>query len=121
MSADTGRQDQDRSGNATSEGGSGAAGAARLRDRIDRGASGDKVAFKDPAAAPLGTDDEAAGTPPTAAQVSTAMQQEAYRSEKADRKPGPADVQGARSRPPGWLIVAGVLGLAVLVIAAIAV
>ena len=37
---------------------SGAAGAARLRDRIDRGAGGDKVAFQDPAAAPLGTDDD---------------------------------------------------------------
>ena len=42
---------------------SGAAKAAQLRDRIDRGGAGDKVAFSDPAAAPLGTDDEAAGTP----------------------------------------------------------
>lgn len=29
-----------------------------------RGSARDKVAFPDPAAAPLGTDDEAAGTPP---------------------------------------------------------
>lgn len=36
-----------------------------FRSRIDRGMMGDKVAFPDPAAAPLGTDAEAAGTPPT--------------------------------------------------------
>lgn len=40
----------------------GAAEAHRLRAAIDRGETGDKVAFPDPAAAPLGTDDEAAGT-----------------------------------------------------------
>ncbi len=37
-----------------------------IRIQIDRGEMGDKVAFPDPAAAPLGTDDEAAGFPPTA-------------------------------------------------------
>jgi hypothetical protein len=35
----------------------------QLRERIDRGATGDKVDFPDPAAAPLGTDDEAARRP----------------------------------------------------------
>lgn len=43
--------------------------ADRLRDGIDHGAGGDKVSFPDPAAAPLGTDDEAAGHPPTAEQL----------------------------------------------------
>jgi hypothetical protein len=33
---------------------------ARLRDRIDSGLTGDKVAASDPAMAPLGTDNEAA-------------------------------------------------------------
>ncbi len=33
----------------------------RLRSATDTGETGDKVAFPDPAAAPLGTDDEAAG------------------------------------------------------------
>ena len=36
-------------------------GAARLRADIDRGQTGDKVDAPDPAAAPLGTDDEAGG------------------------------------------------------------
>jgi hypothetical protein len=35
----------------------------QVRDRIDSGATGEKVAISDPAAAPLGTDDEAAGAP----------------------------------------------------------
>ena len=38
-------------------------GPAELRARIDRGETGDKVAGFDSAAAPLGTDEEAAGTP----------------------------------------------------------
>jgi hypothetical protein len=36
--------------------------AAQLRRDIDGGATGDKVNWPDPAAAPLGTDEEAAGT-----------------------------------------------------------
>ncbi len=35
----------------------------QLRHEIDRGRTGDKVDVPDPAAAPLGTDEEAAGTP----------------------------------------------------------
>lgn len=35
----------------------------RLRGDIDAGRNHDKVPFPDPAAAPLGTDDEAAGAP----------------------------------------------------------
>jgi hypothetical protein len=34
-----------------------------VRGRIDAGATGEKVAGSDPAAAPLGTDDESAGIP----------------------------------------------------------
>jgi hypothetical protein len=37
--------------------------ADQLRHDIDQGRTGDKVRFPDPAAAPLGTDEEAAGTP----------------------------------------------------------
>lgn len=37
--------------------------AAQLKDDIDCGRTGDKVPCFDPAAAPFGTDEEAAGTP----------------------------------------------------------
>ena len=44
----------------------------RLRRAIDTGKTGDKASFSDPAAAPLGTDEEAGGTPPTPEQVAAA-------------------------------------------------
>ena len=47
----------------------------QLRIAIDQGGGG-KVDATDPAAAPLGTDDEAAGTPNTAAQVRLAADHE---------------------------------------------
>lgn len=41
----------------------------QLRDAIDRGEAADKVRASDPAAAPLGTDAEAGGVPPTPAEI----------------------------------------------------
>jgi hypothetical protein len=51
----------------------------QLRADIDRGRTGDKVRVGDPAAAPLGTDDEAAGRPPRAADVERARREETAR------------------------------------------
>jgi hypothetical protein len=48
----------------------------QLRSAIDRGATRQKVAASDPAAAPLGADDEAAGTPPEKHRVELAMKHE---------------------------------------------
>jgi hypothetical protein len=56
----------------------------RLRKEIDRGQTADKAPGVDPAAAPLGTDDEAGDHPPTAEQQ--AMEAEAQRRE-APRRP----------------------------------
>lgn len=64
----------------------------QLRDEIDRGGTGDKVAFSDPAAAPLGTDDEAAGHPPPPGQVQTAMHHEAHRADADVVKKTPSDL-----------------------------
>lgn len=50
--------------------------ADQLRICIDQGKAGDKVDFPDPSAAPLGTDDEAGGHPPTKAQVRLAASHE---------------------------------------------
>jgi hypothetical protein len=41
----------------------------QLRHAIDSGKTGEKVPFPDPAAAPLGTDAEAAGYPPTKSEL----------------------------------------------------
>lgn len=64
----------------------------RLRSDIDRGRAGDKVSFPDPAAAPLGVDDEAAGAPPTARQIDAA-----HRIEIRDRADDPS---ARRARRP---------------------
>ena len=53
--------------------------AEQLRHAIDQGLTGDKVRHLDPAAAPLGTDEEAAGTPIRPSEVEAAWQ--------AERKP----------------------------------
>jgi hypothetical protein len=74
---------------------------ARLKDDIDSGRTEDKVALFDPALAPLGTDDEAAGTPDTPDRIAMAEMSEANPVRYAD----PED-QG------GWALYL-LLGLAV--------
>ncbi len=54
----------------------GASNASQLRDDIDKGRTGDKVPNRDPATVPLGTDDEAAGTPPEPEAVDAARERE---------------------------------------------
>jgi len=80
--------------------------ADQLRRDIDRGRTGDKVAWPDPASAPLGTDEEAAGTRLAPQDVEAAR--------KAERR--------GRSRPPSdtglgyaWILV----GLIVILLAAV--
>jgi hypothetical protein len=50
--------------------------SAQLRHDIDRGATGDKTPGVDPAAAPLGTDEEAGGAAPTPAEIAHARNAE---------------------------------------------
>jgi hypothetical protein len=58
----------------------------RLKADIDSGRTGDKIAFPDPSAAPLGTDDEAAGSPPMRDRVAEARAGEL----RAGREIGPS-------------------------------
>jgi hypothetical protein len=57
--------------------------SAQLRHGITSGQGGDKVSNIDPAAAPLGTDDEAGGNPPTQQQLVQAAAHELQRKPKA--------------------------------------
>ncbi|ALV27089.1 hypothetical protein ADZ37_07560 [Pannonibacter phragmitetus] len=84
--------------------------SAKLRDEIDHGQTADKVSFPDPAAAPLGTDDEAAGNPPTAEQVAMARKQEL--------KEGPARRHELDGRPRRGRIK--LLLVAAIILAAVA-
>lgn len=67
--------------------------SAQLRDAIDRGRTGSKVPFQDPAAAPLGTDDEAAGTPPRPDEIRSAMVNELRNAGR--HRPDGRDAHGA--------------------------
>ncbi|MBX3558731.1 hypothetical protein, partial [Chelatococcus sp.] len=85
---------------------------AQLREGIDRGRAKDKVDFPDPAAAPLGTDDEAAGTPPTQAEIELAATGELDRSggssphDTRERMRGPS---GTSNVERGWTVTAKIL------------
>jgi hypothetical protein len=69
----------------------------RLRKDIDEGRTGDKTDYPDPAAAPLGTDAEAGGHPPSDEEFRIAREAEKRRpSERED--PAPA-VDRSRGRP----------------------
>ncbi len=60
----------------------------QLRAAIDGGQTRDKVAFPDPAAAPLGTDEEAAGTPLPPAAVRATYERETSRRVSRHRSHG---------------------------------
>lgn len=71
----------------------------QLRRDIDSGLSGDKVDGGDPSAAPLGTDEEAAGTPVAPEKVAQARVAE----RRATLLPPGLPPGTARSPRPGWL------------------
>jgi hypothetical protein len=84
----------------------------RLRAAIDHGWTADKVSVSDPAAAPLGTDDEAGDHPATAGDVELALRQETaprIASEGAARRP---DLFGRRSAP--LLLAMVIVGLVLI-------
>jgi hypothetical protein len=77
---------------------------SQLRDDIDAGRTGDKVDWPDPAAAPLGTDEEAAGTPPDPWAVETARRAEISR---------PCKSIAHRGVGAGWLLIAFAVALGI--------
>lgn len=92
----------------------------RLRKAVDSGRSGEKTPFSDPAAAPLGTDDEAAGTPLPPAEGAAALAE--VNGDGAARS-APAVSNEDRGRTPTrriwtwwhWaFVVAGFVALALL-------
>ena len=75
----------------------------RLRFEIDSGRTGDKVAGSDPAAAPLGTDEEAAGTPIPPHAIGQARALEGSRPHEARPDHGPGHA---------WILIGFVLACA---------
>ena len=85
---------------------------AQLKHDIDSGATGDKVPVIDPASAPIGTDSEAAGAPPSPELVAATR-----RLERTDPNPPRHQHDRGASRLP--LLVGGLM--LAIVLAAIAV
>jgi hypothetical protein len=96
--------------------------SAQLKHDIDSGRTGDKVGGFDPAAAPLGTDEEAGGAPlsPQSLQHARAMERNAGRSTANANGAEPAlQPDGEMRRAgPGLPILIGV-GAAALLAAAL--
>jgi hypothetical protein len=82
--------------------------AQHLRRDIDSGRTGDKIPVEDPAAAPLGTDDEAAGTRPTESAPP--------RTAERHPPPPPGHARGHEGGPARGLGVAVATMLAVIVV-----
>jgi hypothetical protein len=79
--------------------------ADRLRADIDMGRTGDKIPNSDPAAAPLGTDEEAAGTPLSPTAIAMARRAE-VRAEAGTREDGGVLVYTLAVTAIGMLLVA---------------
>jgi hypothetical protein len=86
---------------------------AQARAQIDRGATGDKIAADDPAAAPLGTDAEAGGASTPAEQIARSLQLERH-GENA-RAAAQAPLTAGRRQLVPWLVVIVALAIAVVI------
>jgi hypothetical protein len=75
----------------------------QLRADIDSGRTGDKVSAPDPAMAPLGTDDEAAGTPPSPAAIALTRRMENSRPHQSEPQTGLGHA---------WILISIVIALA---------
>jgi len=97
--------------------------AAQLRDDINSGRSGDKVAGFDPAAASMETDAEAGGTPPSASEIAQARAHEnrgAVSGRRANASEPDMTPDGVVNRRPSallWAVGLGALGLVAVVVA----
>ncbi len=78
---------------------------SQLKNDIDSGLTGDKVAAGDPGLSPLGTDDEAAGRPTSPERVAMARKQE----QKIGR------IATANDKPKSSIPVIAIIGMIVVV------
>ena len=92
------------------------ASGAPLRGAIDSGQTRDKVPGSDPAASPLGTDDEAAGTPVTPRQSDAAIRHETGRGAGVPPESS-STTTGAGSRTVAYMVGAVLILIVLLLIA----
>jgi hypothetical protein len=86
--------------------------SAMLKGDIDSGATGDKMPVFDPGLSPLGTDDEAAGTPPSAYRIALARYNEVvlrWRSGAPGVSAAHAKVDGFPVAYVGFIVAVGLV------------
>lgn len=78
--------------------------AEELRGAIDRGETGEKVPYPDPAISPLGTDDEAAGRPVDSKRAKMALEEE-----RGTNRGRPNSGNRHITKPISWIVaIAGI-------------
>ncbi len=84
---------------------------AMLKADIDSGRTGDKVEVFDPGLSPLGTDDEAAGRPPSAFRVALARQTETFQRWRAGHRTSAAHLKrdGFPTGFVGFIVAVGLI------------
>ncbi len=84
---------------------------AMLKADIDSGRTGDKVEVYDPGLSQLGTDDEAAGRPPSAFRIALARQTETFDRWRSSRKASAAHLKrdGFPTGFVGFIVAVGVI------------
>jgi hypothetical protein len=85
--------------------------SAQLKGDIDSGRTGDKNPVLDPSLAPLGTDDEAAGTPPSHFRVALARRTEGLERWMRGSRPAGAAHHKRDGVALGFLAFTGALGV----------
>jgi hypothetical protein len=89
--------------------------SAQLKGDIESGRTGDKNPVRDPALAPLGTDDEAAGRPPSPARTALARHNENIGRWLGGGSPlASASHPKVDGQPVLFLAVTGVIGIALI-------
>lgn len=88
--------------------------AAQLAADIDSGRTGDKNPVRDPALAPLGTDDEAAGRPPEPYRIALARGEETLRRWFSGARPAGAAHSQQDGPPALFLAVTAAISVTLL-------
>lgn len=93
----------------------------QLRHDIDEGLTGDRSAASDPAAAPLGTDEEAAGAGPSGEEIAEARRLERAHGDSAHTNAASRAGSPAGDPAQGWqpsvMVLAAMTGLALAIAA----
>ena len=89
--------------------------STHLKDAIDSGRTGDKSPGFDPAAAPLGTDDEAGGASPSRFEIEQSIAAETHNPHSGKPNSVEPSITPSGGQAGGWFWIVAVVAVIVLV------